>query len=194
MRYHIYIKQTESVDGCLLVTQSIQKENDEIVLHEEHRRVFRELEELLSTLSPEKDALVISSPASLGISYKDVIDRLEEIVQRGLILAIRFVEGTWKYGATQPLNKAVLETLIQSLREEYGITRLPENKKQTTGRKKTEYPSNWEDLYNEWNTGQITSAEFIEQSGLKRATFYNLLTEYKEILKSKEEFENKQAN
>ena len=40
---------------------------------------------------------------------------------------------------------------------------------------------NWDELYEKWTNGEISSKKFIELSGLKKATFYNLLTEYKEI-------------
>lgn len=51
------------------------------------------------------------------------------------------------------------------------------------GRKKIEFPDNWEELYDLWIKKEITGKQFIEQSGLKKGTFYHLVNEYKELLK-----------
>lgn len=47
------------------------------------------------------------------------------------------------------------------------------------GRKKAIYPEGWEELYAEWKRKNITTTEFLRKSGLKKATFYNLLGEYR---------------
>lgn len=47
------------------------------------------------------------------------------------------------------------------------------------GRKKAIYPEGWEELYSEWKRKNITTTEFLRKSGLKKATFYNLLGEYR---------------
>ena len=52
----------------------------------------------------------------------------------------------------------------------------------TTGRKKISFPDNWENLYVAWDNGEISAKEFMDKSGLKKGTFYNLVNEYKEIL------------
>ena len=49
------------------------------------------------------------------------------------------------------------------------------------GRPKMKYPENWEELYAQWDNKDITSKDFIEKANLKRATFYNLLSDYKKI-------------
>lgn len=61
-------------------------------------------------------------------------------------------------------------------------------KKSSVGRSRLPFPDNWDSLYAEWKAKKITSKEFIEQAGLKRASFYNLMTEYREIQKENEEY------
>lgn len=89
------------------------------------------------------------------------------------------------------MNKAVLTTLLQSvLRHNSNIVKLPVNRRKNSGRNKIAYPDNWEELYESWIDKQITSKEFLNKTGLKKATFYNLLTDYKQILKELEAFQS----
>ena len=39
-------------------------------------------------------------------------------------------------------------------------------------------------LYDLWEQGQITNSEFLEKSGLKPATFFYMVTEYRQYKKS----------
>ena len=56
------------------------------------------------------------------------------------------------------------------------------------GRNKIVFPDTWDELYALWERHEISSKEFIEKSGLKKATFYNLLAEYKETIKEKNKY------
>ena len=47
------------------------------------------------------------------------------------------------------------------------------------GRPLIQYPDNWEENYVLWKNKKIPSKEFLNRVGLKKATFYNLLTEYR---------------
>lgn len=48
------------------------------------------------------------------------------------------------------------------------------------GRPKATYPSNWQDVYSSWKAESITAVKAMEQLGLKRGTFYNLVKQYGE--------------
>ena len=50
------------------------------------------------------------------------------------------------------------------------------------------FPDNWEELYTKWVGKEITSKEFCEKSGLKKATFYNMIIYYKEVLEANEKY------
>jgi hypothetical protein len=76
------------------------------------------------------------------------------------------------------MNQAILSTILQSLLVENKTISF---KRSNSGRNKLPFPNNWDELYEKWEKDEITSKQFIEMSGLKKATFYNLLTEYKEI-------------
>lgn len=53
------------------------------------------------------------------------------------------------------------------------------NKRKNIGRPVIQYPVGWEKNYIKWKNKEISSKTFMEQMGLKKATFYNLLAEYK---------------
>ena len=96
---------------------------------------------------------------------------------------------TYEYGIAQPMNKIVLTTLLQSaLNTNKDIVEIPRKKRGNAGRKKVAFPDNWDELYEKWKNYEITSIEFIEKAGLKKATFYNMLAEYNIMLKEQDRY------
>lgn len=51
------------------------------------------------------------------------------------------------------------------------------------GRKKIRFPENWESNFLLYESKKISANEFQHRVGLKRATFFNLLSEYKQLIK-----------
>lgn len=47
------------------------------------------------------------------------------------------------------------------------------------GRPAVDYPDGWEGLYASWRAGEMTAREFMQKAGLKKGTFYNLVSEWK---------------
>ena len=89
----------------------------------------------------------------------------------------------------QLMNKAVLTTLLQSMLNTHkNIVEIPRSKRNNSGRNKIAFPDEWDELYEKWENKIITSKEFMQQSGLKKATFYNMLTEYKAMLKEQGDY------
>jgi hypothetical protein len=48
------------------------------------------------------------------------------------------------------------------------------------GRKQIGYPPNWQDVYDKWKTRAVTGSEAMQQLGLKRNTFYKLISEWEQ--------------
>ena len=48
-----------------------------------------------------------------------------------------------------------------------------------TGRPKATYPTNWTQVFTQWQNKEITATKAMELTGLKRNTFYKLVKEYK---------------
>ena len=46
------------------------------------------------------------------------------------------------------------------------------------GRPAAEFPDNWEAVYNEWKSHNITAVQAMKQTNLKKNTFYNLVKRY----------------
>ncbi|MEI2357185.1 recombinase family protein [Mesobacillus zeae] len=67
------------------------------------------------------------------------------------------------------------ETLLQRQRE--GIT-VAKAKGKHLGRPVLELPKEWDKLYKEWKAGKITAVKFMEEVGMKKATFYKKVKEY----------------
>lgn len=188
MSLYIYTKTTEDISIFEDIMDLIDRKEQEIYVSVEHKRSFRELDKIKEEMSNE-DILLIGSFKSLGINEADIANSLEYFIQNRKYLVVSDIESTYKYGVSQPMNKAVLSTILDSLLLNNGnITRLPVNRKSNSGRSRIEFPDNWEELYEEWEKDKISSKEFMDKSGLKKATFYNMITEYKEIIKANEAF------
>lgn len=182
MAIYIYSKTTEEIDVFEEVIELIKEKDLDIYISVEHKRNFGELHKIKEEMSLD-DILLIGKLSSLGINKADVLNELEYFINERKYLVVANVESTYKYGVSQPMNQAVLQTILDSiLLTNSNIINLGSSKRSNAGRNKIEFPDNWEDLYEAWEKGKISSKKFMEKSGLKKATFYNMITEYKEIL------------
>lgn len=188
---YLYAKQTDDVKQLQYVLQNIgvfYKYGD-IFISREPRRSFVELEKLKEKLQ-EDDVCIITNPASLGLNEADVATQLDWFIKKPRILLIYDFNTTYLWGVSEPLNQAILQTIQQSVLVQAGkrIIKMPENRKSNAGRSRIEYPENWAELYEQWENEKITSKEFLEKSGLKKATFYNLLASYREMMEDNNRF------
>lgn len=191
MILYIYTKTTEDISIFEDIMEIIHKKDTDICVSVEHMRSFQELEKIKNEMTND-DILIIGSLKSLGINEKDIANSLKYFIQNGKCLVVSNIESTYKYGVSQPMNKAILSTILDSvLLNNKNIIELPRNRKNNSGRNKIDFPNNWEELYENWENNNISSKEFLDKSGFKKATFYNMITEYKEILKANEAFVKK---
>lgn len=187
MVIHVYAKTTEDITGFEDIIKTIRAADDEVFVTIESKRSFRELENIKNDL--DKDTIiVISSLAVLGTNAADILKQLSWFMEKPCLLVIVEVTATYEYGVSQPANRAVLNTIIQTM-QSGNIHNIPVTFKRVgAGRRKVEFPENWEDLYEQWESKKISSKSFIEQTGLKKATFYNLVTEYRDLQKLNEQY------
>ncbi len=182
MNYTIYAKTTEDIEIFGDVLSKVYNESDKVYFCVENKRCFRELNKLKESIDAN-EAIIVSSISALGLSNGEIAEQLKWFIDKEAILIINDVPSTYEYEISQPLNKAVLSTILKSILKvemEKSNDTISFNRN-NAGRRKTEFPDNWEELYEKWQSGRISSKEFIQLSGLKKATFYNLITEYKEI-------------
>ena len=191
---YLYAKQTDDVKQLQYVLQNIEVfyKHGDIFISREPRRSFVELEKLKEQLK-EDDICIITNPASLGLNEADVATQLDWFIKKPRILLIYDFNTTYLWGVSEPLNQAILQTIQQSVLVQGGkrIIKMPENRKSNAGRSRIDYPENWAELYEQWESEKITSKEFLEKTGLKKATFYNLITSYREMLEENHRFFDK---
>ncbi|EEI86685.1 hypothetical protein HMPREF0072_0782 [Anaerococcus lactolyticus ATCC 51172] len=190
MVIYIYSKTSEKKSVFEDVIEIIRENAKEIIVSIEHNRNFKELENIKKEMV-DTDILLIGSLKSLGITNTDIANELDYFIRNGKFLVVCNIESTYKYGIGQPMNRAILKTILDSIALNNNIVRINSNKKSNVGRSKIEFPDNWEDLYEKWEKEEISSKKFMEESGLKKATFYNMVTEYKEILRANADFVKK---
>lgn len=179
MKLYIYIKKTENIDHLMEIARSLRSSAKKVFLSIESRRSFVEFDKMIRLMSKD-DILVVDDLPSLGFNPTDISDRLSWFINGNHLLVISQYPTTYQYGIGQPVNKATLATIqLDISRSDRGILAMPDNRRTNSGRTPISYPDNWEELYDEWEQGKITSKYFLEQSGLKKATFYNKITQYK---------------
>lgn len=188
MKIIIYAKSTDVVDLFEIPVNTVRKENTQIIMTVENRRVFRELEQLKCKMETD-DILIVAETAALGLNKEEVANQLDWFARSGHLLVISNMPSTYEFGVSQPTNRAVITTILQGiLSNNPNIILLSSRGRKNSGRKKLEFPDNWEELYCQWEENKISSREFLIQSGLKKASFYNMLTEYKELLDSRDNY------
>lgn len=189
MNIYTYVKNTEDISLFRQVLNTVRQNDSEITVITESRRSFREFEKLKNIITVD-DMIVVFNASSLGLNEADISNQLEWFIKKSIRLVICNLDSTYNFGVTQPMNKAILTTILQSiLGNNTNIIKLPTNRRKNSGRSKIAYPDNWEELYELWSNKEITSKEFLDKTGLKKATFYNLLTDYKTILKDLDDFQ-----
>lgn len=185
---YVYAKTNTDVSIFDDIISQIYIDNDyEIEFVLENKRSFRNYDILLQKFN-SNDILIINELSDMGLNQIDVINRLDYIINNNIILFINTYPTTYESNINPVLNKIVLLTIKQSLLS--GNTDII-IKKSNVGRPKMDFPDKWDDLYESWVKHDITSKEFMNALNLKKATFYNLLAEYKYIQELNDEYINK---
>ena len=189
---YLYAKVTDNVQEFEFILREIalHQKFGNVIISTEPRRSYYELDKIKEIMKDD-DACVITNLASLGLNEKEIASGLDWFITNSRMLVIANFNTSYSWGIGQPMNKAILQTLQQALLgnvEGRRTVMIPEHRKSNAGRKHINFPDNWEELYDKWKNKEITSKEFCERSGLKKATFYNLLTEYKQVIEMNENY------
>lgn len=141
-------------------------------------------------LIKQKESLMIDSLSSLGKNNREIYRELSWIQIHRIPLYILDIPSTLdksNFRSSETIISEVFAYLAereisnQKKGQQFGIEKARIQGRQL-GRSKINYPSNWDLLYFRWKNNEISSKEFIEQSGLKKGTFYNLLKQYQSSL------------
>ena len=143
---------------------------------------------LKTTMLRRGDTLVIKSLDRLSRNKGDIKKELEFFKENGIRLKvldlpttmIELPEGQeWVFDMVNNILIEVLASIAQQGRETIkkrqaeGIAAAKEKGKHL-GRPALIYPENWNEVYAAWKAGQITAKMAMEQTGLKRTSFYKL--------------------
>ena len=140
----------------------------------------------------ENDLLVIKSIDRLGRNYNMIINEWRDITLN-IKADIKVIDmpllDTTKH--KDLLGNFISDLILQVLsyvaeqertfikqRQCEGIN-IAKSKGVKFGRKRIEYPSNWNEVISKWKKNEITARKSMELLGLKQTTFYRLVREEK---------------
>ena len=143
---------------------------------------------LKTALLRRGDTLVIKSLDRLSRNKADIKSELEYFKENSIRLKVLDLPKTmtdypagqeWVLDMVNNILVEVLSSIAQQERETIrqrqaeGIA-AAKSKGKHLGRPAVAYPDNWTEVYKAWKAGQITAKIAMEQTGLKRTSFYKL--------------------
>ena len=151
-----------------------------------------QLKEMLEYVR-EGDVVVVESISRFARNTKDLLELIEILEQK----KVNFISKKETIDTSTPQGKFMLTVFgaMAELEREYtlerqkeGIAAMPVDEKtgkkvslktgKATGRPNAEYPSNWNEVYNQWKNGDIKAVKAMELLELKKTTFYKLVKQY----------------
>ena len=130
----------------------------------------------------EGDTVYVWDFSRLSRSVQDLLSLVEQFQSK----KVNLVSIKENLDTATPTGKLML-TMIGAIneferanlleRQREGIA-LAKQQGKYKGRKKIDFPDNWEEVYVRWKNRQITGTQAMNLLHLKRNTFYNLLKEY----------------
>lgn len=132
----------------------------------------------------EGDTIYIRDFSRLARSTKDLLDIVDKLSEKG----VKLVSEKENLDTSTP-NGILMLTMLGAIyeferanlleRQKEGIA-IAKQKGVYKGRKQVDFPSNWNEVYEQWKQRGITGAEAMRLLDLKRTTFYKLVKEYEE--------------
>lgn len=181
---YVRVSTVEQNDDRQLVTMNkynVEKIFKEKVSAKDTNRP--ELEKILDW-AREGDTIVIHDFSRLARSTRDLLDIVELLNNKkvNLISAKENIDSSTATGKLMltmigAINEFERTNLLERQREGIAIAK---EKGKYKGRKKIDFPSNWNEIYPKWKNREITGTKAMELLDLKRNTFYNLVKEYEE--------------
>lgn len=144
---------------------------------------------LKNTILRKGDTLVIKSLDRLSRNKADIKTELEYFKNNGIRLQIIDLPTTmlelpqgqeWVFEMVNNILIEVLGTIAEQerntirQRQAEGIA-IAKNKGVKLGRPALEFPTNWNEIYNKWKSGEINGKTAMELTNTKRTSFYKLV-------------------
>lgn len=186
---YLYKKFSEDGKSVISLAEDFVTKDDRAFAVTEHDRKFDELDNVILN-GIAGDVIIVESLHDLGTDNKEMIKRIKRIINKRISLLSCDFSGTYTHGISADVNNLVLETVVEMLNKADGNSKKLIFHPKGAGRPGVDFPDGWDDKYKEWESKKISSKDFMDWSGMKKATFYNKLTEYRELLDQEEEYKN----
>ena len=197
MRKFFYARistKDQTLERQIVEAKKLGIEEEYIFLEVASGKDFKRPEyQLLKRMLREGDVLYIKSLDRLGRNKQMILDEWNELVKVKkvdiVILDMPLLDTT-KYKDMNGLENLISDIILQLLsymaederlrtkeRQREGI-KIAREKGIKFGRRKIDPGEKFEEVYQEWKSGQITAVKAMEMLGLKSNTFYRRVKEY----------------
>lgn len=142
------------------------------------------------------DILIITEIDRLGRDKKSTLEELRTLTEKGIRVMVLEIPTTLqdlsKMG--NDLASMILDTINHLMIELYATMAEAEMEKKSKrqregieakknradwddyGRPKVKRPPNWDEVISDWKSGKITAVEAMKRTGIKKSTFYRLIS------------------
>lgn len=200
MRKFFYARistKDQTLERQIVEAKKLGIEEEYIFLEVASGKDFKRPEyQLLKRMLREGDVLYIKSLDRLGRNKQMILDEWNELVKVKkvdiVILDMPLLDTT-KYKDMNGLENLISDIILQLLsymaederlrtkeRQREGI-KIAREKGIKFGRRKIDPGEKFEEVYQEWKSGQITAVKAMEMLGLKSNTFYRRVKEYEAL-------------
>ena len=129
------------------------------------------------------DTVVVESISRFARNARDLLDLVEKLTKKG----VEFISLKENIDTTTPTGRFMLTVFaaVAELEREHILERQAEGiaaakaRGKHLGRPIKRSPENFADVVKHWERGGINFDEALKQTGLKQATFYNRLREFR---------------
>jgi len=140
------------------------------------------LQSLMNTVQ-KGDIVVVESISRFARNTRDLLGLVEKLTKRG----VEFISLKEHIDTTTATGRFTLTVFaaVAELERDHILQRQAEGiaaakaRGEHLGRPIKKAPENFASVISEWERGKISFDEALEQTGLKRATFYNRLREFR---------------
>lgn len=122
--------------------------------------------------------LILMSLNDIGRTKSDVLEQAAWLKTAGIEIVVMDCPSTLIFD--NPVTNGIAFSIMVDMYRNIPDYRtlLPESTVKRLGRPKVEFPQGWDELYVKWRHRDITAKEFMERAGLKKGSFYHLLSAY----------------